>query len=185
MTLSVAPAHGGVGDTATGQLNSREMKGSMGTAKVAGRVVAGKGRAGGSSRVARLGSALDNVETRADEARGRGGRGVRASSGQRVCAMCCAGCKRDRMQISSFREMTTKLQPRSRVKGTPALVWNSRNQCFRWGCYGVVAGYERGERVSTAWSVTPSIRRHQACLVPRSKREPAGCTCSPMNFESM
>lgn len=90
MKLSVAPAHGGVGDTATGQPVSREIKGPAGTAKVAGRVVAGKGRAGSSSRVARLGSALDNVETRADEVRGRGGRGVRASSGQRVRAMCCA-----------------------------------------------------------------------------------------------
>ncbi|CBN77383.1 hypothetical protein Esi_0053_0077 [Ectocarpus siliculosus] len=88
MKLSVAPAHGGVGDTATGQPVSREMKGSAGTAKVAGRVVTGKGRAGCGSRVARLGSALDNVETRADEARGRSGRGVRASSGQRLNLPC-------------------------------------------------------------------------------------------------
>lgn len=79
---------------------------------MAGRVVAGKGRAAGSSRVARLGSALDNVETRADEARGRGGRGVRASSGQRVRALCYATSKLDRMQISSIGEMTT-----TRLKG--------------------------------------------------------------------
>ena len=47
----------------------------------------GKGR-GGKSRVARLGSALDDVETRSNRAGGVEGRAARARSGEKVFCAC-------------------------------------------------------------------------------------------------
>lgn len=49
----------------------------------------GKGR-GGSSRVARLGSALDDVDTRSHGSGAAGGGVVRARSGEKVCDVQCA-----------------------------------------------------------------------------------------------
>lgn len=53
-----------------------------------GRLGVGDGR-GGSNRVARLGSALDDVETRSDGPRGRSGRGVGFRSEDKVCTVRC------------------------------------------------------------------------------------------------
>ncbi len=83
---SIAPAHGGVGDAGP--------PAAAASAKVAERTVArvgaggalgpGKGR-GGSSRVARLGSALDDVDSRSHGSGAAGGGAVRACTGEKVC----------------------------------------------------------------------------------------------------
>lgn len=107
---SIAPAHGGVGSTAAtggGEPGGREEKASAATAAIvpgkfsglagagvgAGGVLSpGKGRRG-KNRVAMLGTALDGLETRADGPGGKGGKGVRDRSAEKVCVLflllCC------------------------------------------------------------------------------------------------
>lgn len=97
---SIAPAHGGVGDTATGggEPGSREEKESAATAamlaeKVSGLAGGGVGTGGvlgpgegrrGKNRVTMLGTALDGLETRAGGPGGKGGKGVKDRPGEKV-----------------------------------------------------------------------------------------------------
>eukprot|EP00752_Nemacystus_decipiens_P007019 g6297.t1 len=88
----VAPAHGGAGH-ATAVPGTTNGGNATGRAGGGGRVGAarqfslGKVR-GGSSRVARLGSALDDVETRANRAAGVGGLAARDRSGEKLNLPC-------------------------------------------------------------------------------------------------
>lgn len=90
----IAPAHGGAGDTATSAVPATTGQGNATGQTRAGVGVGrptGSGKGGGrTSRVARLGSALDDVETRANGAKGTGGRAARARSGEKV--LCYVGC---------------------------------------------------------------------------------------------
>lgn len=87
---SVAPAHGGGRGDGAGQPWARENKSAcaLGGQRVLGggsgvRVdMVGGNRRERVNRVARLGSALDEIDTRADGAGGRGGAGTR--SGEKV-----------------------------------------------------------------------------------------------------
>ena len=84
---SVAPAHGGVGDAGPAAAAASAKVAERAGARVAagGPLGQGKGR-GGSSRVARLGSALDDVDTRSHGSRAAGGVATRARSGEKVDA---------------------------------------------------------------------------------------------------
>lgn len=89
----VAPAHGGVGSGGAARSGSPENMvmtdggrrgigaGGWGGARAGG----GNSSGGGADRVARLGSALDEIQTRADGTRRRGGAGGGARSGEKVC----------------------------------------------------------------------------------------------------
>lgn len=107
---SIAPAHGGVGDTATGggEPSFRKAGASpVTTGAVSGKLsglagaevgvgaggVLGPGKARrGRNRVKMLGSALDEVENRGDGPGGKGGRAVRDRSGEKVCAYAVLFC---------------------------------------------------------------------------------------------
>lgn len=115
--FSPAPAHGGGRDATLSSAGQPVSAGAAGpvalaTAAAHGKAVgrAGAGTAGAAdgmlvrkgrgmgNRVARLGLALDDVQTRADRAAGRSSKGLRARSGQRVCVALgyCTGRGRNK-----------------------------------------------------------------------------------------